>query len=180
MRSSFYFLIAVLVLVCGATGCDFIYHLLQREGAEEKQIIGEIVPSVPNPAVERAQRLLRLYGYNPGRPDGKMGPQTRSTIAQFQEARSLKVNHFIDKATWAELTRFEDNGLVVDGEVNIRAVQEALGRAGFHPGGIDGKMGRRTIGALKAFQKSAGLKVDGKIGFNTLNELAGFVPGRGP
>lgn len=176
MRSPFYCFVMILVLACGATGCDFIYHLLQREGAEEKAIIGEIVPSVPNPTVERVQRLLRLYGYNPGGLDGKMGPQTRSAIAQFQEARSLKVNHFIDKATWAELTRFENNGLVVDEEVNIRAVQEALKRAGFDPGAVDGKMGRRTTRALKAFQKSAGLKVDGKIGFNTLDKLAEYVP----
>lgn len=109
-----------------------------------------------------------------------MGPQTRSAIAQFQEDRNLKVNHFVDKATWAQLTRFEANGLVIDGEISIRAVQEALAKAGFDPGPVDGKMGRRTTQALKEFQNRAGLKVDGKIGFNTLSKLAEFLPPGGP
>lgn len=40
-------------------------------------------------------------------------------------------------------------------------LQDRLGRAGFDPGGIDGRMGPKTIAAVKAFQKARGLVPDG-------------------
>jgi uncharacterized protein (TIGR02594 family) len=46
----------------------------------------------------------------------------------------------------------------------ITAIQEALLQKGFSPGEIDGVWGRRTIAAVKAFQRSAGLTADGIVG----------------
>ncbi|CAN5620663.1 hypothetical protein BH09MYX1_BH09MYX1_13240 [soil metagenome] len=45
--------------------------------------------------------------------------------------------------------------------------QEALARLGFEPGPIDGRKGRQTVIALKAFQKSVGLLEDGVVGPTT-------------
>ena len=42
-----------------------------------------------------------------------------------------------------------------------RELQALLGQAGFDPGGIDGRMGPKTIAAVKAFQKARGLIPDG-------------------
>jgi uncharacterized protein (TIGR02594 family) len=53
----------------------------------------------------------------------------------------------------------------------IAEIQGALLSKGFLPGEIDGAWGRRTIAALKAFQQSAGLEVDGIAGPLTLRAL---------
>lgn len=43
-------------------------------------------------------------------------------------------------------------------------IQAALQEAGYNPGPIDGIRGRRTIRAVKAFQRAHGLQVDGIVG----------------
>lgn len=42
-----------------------------------------------------------------------------------------------------------------------RELQKLLGKAGFDPGGVDGRMGPKTVAAVKAFQRSRGLVPDG-------------------
>ena len=49
----------------------------------------------------------------------------------------------------------------------VERIQRALTVRGFLPGAIDGIWGRRTIAAIKAFQKSQGLEADGIVGANT-------------
>jgi len=59
----------------------------------------------------------------------------------------------------------------VVGEVKFRPkikdIQVALRNAGFDPGPIDGKMGKRTRQAIREFQKANNLVVDGKVGKKT-------------
>ena len=165
--------ISIALLCCG---CDAVYRILQKEGAEEKDLIGEIVPFESNPKVEEIQRLLNLYGYKVGAPDGQLGPNTRYAIRAFQEDNNLKVTRFVDNATWEALNAFNANGLVVEGEINVKTVQTALKNAGFNPGSIDGQWGPKTEENLRKFQKAMGLEPDGIIGFRTIKELADFLP----
>ncbi len=58
---------------------------------------------------------------------------------------------------------------------DIRQIQIALKTAGFNPGPIDGKIGKKTRKALKEFQKSKGLKSDGIVGDRTLEELNKYL-----
>ncbi len=53
----------------------------------------------------------------------------------------------------------------------MRALQDALARAGFSPGTPDGKFGQGTRRAVEDFQRARGLKVDGKVGAQTLGAL---------
>jgi membrane-bound lytic murein transglycosylase B len=52
-----------------------------------------------------------------------------------------------------------------------RALQDLLGKAGFDPGGVDGRMGPKTVAAVKAFQKARGLVPDGYPSLEVLDLL---------
>jgi peptidoglycan hydrolase-like protein with peptidoglycan-binding domain len=55
--------------------------------------------------------------------------------------------------------------------IDILEVQTQLLKLGFDPGPMDGIWGRRTIAALRAFQESKGLQVDGILGPKSLKAL---------
>jgi murein L,D-transpeptidase YcbB/YkuD len=55
--------------------------------------------------------------------------------------------------------------------VSILEVQQALTKAGFNPGPMDGQPGLKTKKALKAFQRRHGLHVDGMVGEKTWSYL---------
>jgi peptidoglycan hydrolase-like protein with peptidoglycan-binding domain len=57
----------------------------------------------------------------------------------------------------------------------VRQIQVALKNAGFEPGIIDGRMGKQTREALKAFQKANNLPADGKIGKKTWSLLREYL-----
>lgn len=164
-----------LVLCFSLTGCDLLYHMLHKEGAEEKELLGDMIPFQKNPAVEEVQALLSIYGYSPGKADGVIGLQTRNAIEEFQRDNGLKETRFVDKATWGKLMVFKENNFIMKNQLNIKLVQTALKEAGLNPGVIDGKMGTKTKNAVMAFQNASGLKADGKIGYKTLVKLNEFL-----
>ncbi len=51
--------------------------------------------------------------------------------------------------------------------VSVKDLQAALARTGYDPGSVDGRMGKKTKSAIKAFQKKNGLKADGVVGEKT-------------
>lgn len=51
--------------------------------------------------------------------------------------------------------------------VSAKAVQQALLEAGFDPGPIDGRIGKKTKSAIKDFQKRNNLTADGIVGERT-------------
>ncbi len=53
----------------------------------------------------------------------------------------------------------------------IRKVQEALKDKGEDPGAVDGIMGRKTRAAIRAFQKTNGIKVTGTVDDQTAEKL---------
>ena len=168
-------LFVCLLLCLSFFGCDALYRLLDKEGAEEKALVGDIIPFESNAVVEEIQSLLYLYGYNAGKVDGSLGLRTRNAIEKFQKDNGLEATRFVDQATWEKLSLFKKNGIVVDRQLNARLVQSLLKEAGFDPGKIDGKIGPKTKDAVRAFQKAYNLKVDGKIGYQTLSRMALFL-----
>lgn len=58
---------------------------------------------------------------------------------------------------------------------NVKQIQIALRNAGYNPGPIDGKMGRKTREAIRAFQRTNNLVVDGKAGKATWNLLRDYL-----
>lgn len=57
----------------------------------------------------------------------------------------------------------------------VKHIQIALKNAGYNPGSTDGKMGKQTRDAIRAFQKANNLSVDGKVGKQTWNLLRGYL-----
>jgi len=141
-------------LTLTASGCDQIYRMLHKEGAEEKEIVGVAMPFEKNHTIEEVQKLLDLYGYNPGKADGILGRRTRDAIERFQQDNNIEPSRFVDQRTWEKLSLFVENGFVVEGELNNKQLQSTLKAAGFDPGPIDGKIGPRTKRAIIAFQKA--------------------------
>lgn len=168
------FLGGVFILL-SVSGCDFIYGLLDKEGAQEKQLIGELVPFEENLVVEDIQTLLSLYGFSPGAIDGSMGRRTRDAVARFRKQAGLSEGRKVDQLTWAALTRFRDLGLISEDHLNVVLLQKILKVAGLDVGKADGTFGPRTKRAVQAFQKANGLKADGKVGFKTLTKLAEYL-----
>lgn len=60
---------------------------------------------------------------------------------------------------------------------DVLKLQKALLELGFNPNGTDGKFGRGTETAVKAYQAARGLEVDGKAGTLTLTMLYGETSG---
>jgi putative chitinase len=54
---------------------------------------------------------------------------------------------------------------------DVKALQQRLSDLGFDPNGIDGRFGPGTAQAVRAFQQSKGLAVDGMVGPHTLAAL---------
>ena len=65
--------------------------------------------------------------------------------------------------------------LEVKSRPNVRQIQNALQNAGYNPGAIDGKMGKQTRDAIKAFQKANNLAEDGKVGGKTWSLLKEYL-----
>jgi peptidoglycan hydrolase-like protein with peptidoglycan-binding domain len=60
---------------------------------------------------------------------------------------------------------------IISSKEKAKLIQIALKKAGFYTGAIDGKIGPKTIKAIKAFQRKNNLKVDGIVGKNTWEKL---------
>ncbi len=178
MKKALFFCAIIGFILVSQTGCDVIYGILQKEGAQEKKLLGELLPATPNEKVKEVQQFLSIYGYKTGKADGLMGQKTRDALEAFQIDHGLRPSRFVDKKTWEKLYFISEVGLVEKGEINYKTVQIILKSSGFDPGKIDGKLGPRTVSAIREFQEANGLKSDGVIGPATLRTLIDYLPAR--
>jgi peptidoglycan hydrolase-like protein with peptidoglycan-binding domain len=169
------FLFFLIIFLPALTGCDRIYGLLHKPGGEERAILGDVQFNEYSPKVEQVQKYLRVLGYHIGRPDGKFGAGSREAVAKFQADEGLEVTRFVDKATWAKMQYYIQSPLVKNDELDGRAVQRALVKAGYDPGKVDGQMGPQTKSALRRFQKAHNLGADGLIGLKTIQVLLQYL-----
>lgn len=90
------------------------------------------------PGVATVQRALAALGYDPGPPDGVMGPRTREAIAAFQRDRGLTPTGTIDRGTAAALrSTLADQAPAPDGKPP--PIDGARPPAGPAPRSADGK-----------------------------------------
>ncbi len=130
--------------------------------------------------VRTAQTALIRAGYDPGPANGVFGAQTERAVMQFQRVLGARQDGIIGPVTWQYLEPF---ALESDPEVLRRGsrgdmvtlLQEALKASGNDPQRIDGLFGTRTLAALKAFQKQAGLPMTGVADDATWLAIAPYI-----
>ncbi|MEM9970644.1 MAG: peptidoglycan-binding protein [Pseudomonadota bacterium] len=114
--------------------------------------------------VKRLQRHLNIAA------DGDFGPATEQAVRDFQAAAGLKVDGIAGPDTFTALGLHELVLLRVGSRgTTVKKLQEGLGIA------ADGIFGGGTEQAVRDFQASQGLVVDGMAGPVTLARLSTFA-----
>ncbi|MFB7241700.1 peptidoglycan-binding protein [Streptomyces populi] len=130
--------------------------------------------------VTELQRLLRHFGYSID-VDGDFGPATDSAVRDFQSTHGLSVDGQVGANTKRELYDTDESpstaldlrsascpSNIVEGQSGgcVATLQALLNGKGQHLD-VDGQFGPLTLAAVRSFQSSAGLSVDGEVGQNT-------------
>ena len=113
------------------------------------------------------QTRLNDIGFTAGTPDGDYGRRTERAVAAFQMVAGLVQTGTVNEATIDALYHYEYDGLVVtvdDEGSKVEQLQELLATGPFDPGAPDGEYGTRTVQAVWALEKLAGIPVDGNWG----------------
>jgi len=130
----------------------------------------ELVPLWPRDSgdeVVALQERLSDLGFAPGPADGDYGGRTVRAVKAFQDLVGLSQTGWADSPTIEALAGYRYDGLVLHaGEEGdeVEALQERLAGGPLDPGPADGRYGGKTIEAVWALEKLAGIPVDGDWG----------------
>ena len=117
-------------------------------------------------------------------PSDLFDQKLEEAIKAFQQERGLTASGLINEITQRALDearwRLGDRILLLGAQSLMRgddvaALQERLIQMGFNCGKVDGVYGIKTEAAVKEFQKSVGIVIDGKCGPSTLISLIRLV-----
>ena len=143
--------------------------------------------------IKELQQELKSIGHYNGAVAGSYGSGTKRAVVKFQKSEGLTADGKFGPATYEALTgeavsksSNEDNTKTIKNAFkykralksgingsDVKGLQEALTQLGFYNGRIAGGYGSGTISAVKSFQKSRGLKVDGIFGPSAYKALTG-------
>lgn len=84
---------------------------------------------------------------------------------QSRDEEIYSLREALSKATQENMAQAKTKAIKeVKSRPKVRQIQTALKNAGYNPGPIDGRMGKQTRDAIKAFQKANNLAVDARVG----------------
>jgi peptidoglycan hydrolase-like protein with peptidoglycan-binding domain len=130
-------------------------------------------------AVHNIQKHLTAAGFAPKHWGGKFDERTGAAVKAFQKHSHLPVTGLVDSATWKALKKsyilskkpaspaqalYERSGAV-------KRTEKLLKQAGFNPGKLDGFFDKKTLKAVKAFEKKHHLKRDGEVTAGELKKI---------
>jgi hypothetical protein len=123
--------------------------------SEDQQIVGMVAFLQKN----KLDQFLRTHDW--------------SSFARSYNGPNFAINQY-DVRLASAFQKFS-TGLLPD--LTVRAAQAILTFLGFHPGPVDGTMGRMTRSALAEFQSQQGISATGDLDDTTLQKLqAAFAP----
>ena len=148
---------------------------------------GAQIPKLPMSTARAADPVLQAYvrglqqqlpghGYRPGPVTGRLDPATEQAILAYQHDAGIAPNA---RSTWV-LKQTLDSVSFARPQIlaasaapgnSIAFAQQRLAAKGYDPGPADGKLGRRTVTAIKDFQGDRGLARDGKLSPQVLDLL---------
>lgn len=96
--------------------------------------------------------------------------QQEQTIDELRQRVSMGSSRSTRSSSSGVSSSSADRG-IIRVPVSPREIQTALQNAGYYSGNIDGKIGGKTIEAIKEFQRGNNLKVDGIVGAGTWAQL---------
>lgn len=126
--------------------------------------------------VTELQNRLRDLGYFTVTPTGYFGTVTRAAVIAFQQDQGLAADGIVGPLTWAAL---DTAGIAPPSETpsagrpvlrfgsrgeHVTQLQEMLNTLGYNAGPADGIFGNRTQEAVREFQDTRGLIIDGIVG----------------
>jgi peptidoglycan hydrolase-like protein with peptidoglycan-binding domain len=123
--------------------------------------------------VSAVQYLLNEDGRNAGPVDGVFGAQTQNAIEAFQAANGLTTDGVVGPHTWTALLSAGWRPTLASGSTGheVRRLQRTLTAALGRTVTINGSFGTATVTAVRDYQSSRGLVVDGIVGPATWGSL---------
>ncbi|CAN5876482.1 N-acetylmuramoyl-L-alanine amidase [soil metagenome] len=119
------------------------------------------------------QTRLSALGFDFGNRgiDGVYGPVTENAVRSFQQNTSILSDGTVGWPTWNEIVEagYRPGGRLIYLRqppfrgADVMELQRMLNDLGFDPGAVNGLFDERTAGAIRDFQKNAGLVVDGIV-----------------
>ena len=171
----------------GPRTTDAVKHLQEVSGLRPDGIVGPLTAEVLRhsapepPADDRAERVKALQrqlgwlGFEPGPADGHYGSLTTGAVKRFQEAHDLPVDGIVDRTTADMLRANVAQRPSSDRIDRVKALQRQLEWLGLEPGPIDGRYGPQTTEAVRRFQETHDLRVDGIVDPQTQRALQDSV-----
>ena len=141
-------------------------------------------PGMRNAYIVGIQEELVAHGYRAGPPDGVIGRKTTGAIRQYQRDAGLPVDgqatkELLDHLKFALPKVYagaSSQRAPAAGSELVLEIQTELQERGYYQGRLDGLTGPGTRGAIRQFQRDAGLVVTGNVGSGVLNELRAADP----
>jgi peptidoglycan hydrolase-like protein with peptidoglycan-binding domain len=121
-----------------------------------------------NENVYSIQLLLNAHGASLS-VDGNFGPATAAAVKSFQSAQGLGADGIVGPQTWPVLVVTTQQGSTGSA---VEALQRQLNAHG-QSLTVDGDFGPATVSAVRSFQSSSGIGVDGIAGPQTWISLVG-------
>ncbi|MDB2076557.1 peptidoglycan-binding protein [Clostridium paraputrificum] len=127
--------------------------------------------------VTQVQKRLNYLGFTLS-ADNSFGPATDSAVRNFQRSRGISVDGSVGPTTWNYLFNrtFKPSypgHAVKKGSTGatVITVQARLNQLGYNLGAPDGSFGPATDAAVRSFQRSRNLSIDGSCGPATWSKL---------